>query len=213
MFQPLPPWVFTNRPQVSWCTRYGWRVASWNCSRRASNAYFVFLSAWKWSIYSFQHLMTRSPSSSLIASIGEEMDYSCKVVEDMCIAVYLITSVWYTLTEKSLRNLCEPSSHLHGQVLQQRLVYDYILMPPSGPPLLSSLHAAAIMCPLNTFSNASWHACMSSFGLFAFGNHPSLVKSWFSDPWSLGLILTSFCHINYRKSKVCNYYLVHDLLS
>ncbi|KAL5509487.1 hypothetical protein EMCRGX_G004874, partial [Ephydatia muelleri] len=74
-------------------------------------------------------------------------------------------------------------------------------MSPSGPPMLSSLHAAAAMCPLNTVSNASWHACMSSFGLFAFGNRPSLVKSWFSDPWSLGLILTSFCHFNYRKSK------------
>ena len=40
---PLPPWVFKNLPEVSWCTRLGWRVASWNCSLRASSAYLVFL--------------------------------------------------------------------------------------------------------------------------------------------------------------------------
>ena len=53
MFIPGPPWVLTNLPDVSWCTRSGGRVVSWSCNLSASRAYFVLLysrrgsGAWK----------------------------------------------------------------------------------------------------------------------------------------------------------------------
>ncbi|KAL5517441.1 hypothetical protein EMCRGX_G002984 [Ephydatia muelleri] len=48
-------------------------------------------------------------------------------------------------------------------------------------PMFSSVHAAATMCPLNTISSGPQtptKCCMSSFGLLALDNCPSLVKSW-----------------------------------
>ena len=50
-----------------------WRVASWSCNLSASRAYFVLLSAWKSSIKIFQHRNTRSPSSSLQASVNSDI--------------------------------------------------------------------------------------------------------------------------------------------